>query len=258
MNLSTILNFEGHDLAFIEREDGELLLRASDLAEPMEVKPEAIRRRLSSLDDEDKGVISIHTPGGPQNVTFLTRSGALQVMATGRSKKCARLRKVICDFFVDYNDGKLGGGVDAQIMTALNTLARVVERQDQRLDRLEILMEKAIEAPRMIARPQVHQTRKYGPEELHWWSEEQECKLAKDGFFTSSAFLLRETGINQPSGKKSGLTTKTVNICKRKGWEVKRYARGSKVITYLPRPALILAYEGRETGQLLLLEGGKS
>lgn len=112
-DISTVLNFEGHNLTFLDHDGLGRLLKATDLAEPMgrqdketgEWKPltqQAISYKVGQLHPEDRVQVELVTFGGRQKVEFLTPSGALQVMATGRSKKCARLRKVVCDFFVKH------------------------------------------------------------------------------------------------------------------------------------------------------------
>ena len=105
-DISTVLNFEGHSLTFLESESGELLIKASDLAAPMGITKSALRNHLASLGPEDKVVLLADTPGGAQKVSFVTRSGGLQIASRGETEQCRRLNKALCDFVVEWMDGK--------------------------------------------------------------------------------------------------------------------------------------------------------
>lgn len=107
-DISTVLNFESHSLTFLESKDGVKLLRATDLRGPMgDLSQQAISYKVAALDPEDVVQVELVGSAGKRSVTFLTPSGALQVLATGRSAQCARLRKVVCDFYV-ANHGQAG------------------------------------------------------------------------------------------------------------------------------------------------------
>lgn len=243
-DISTVLHFEGHGLTFLESNESELLIRASDLALPMEVNRDAVRHQVRHLDTSDVRVISIHTNKGSRNATFLTRSGALQVMATGRSEKCRRLRKVICDFFVEWMDGKHRNAPD--IRPLLEEVAR--------LGRAVIaLTEEVAELRKPALRPLQHRLKRYSPEDLHVLGPGDTARLQRDGFLTSGAFL-QDTTRQKPAGPVAGgLTNRCVNWCKRNGGEIRRYLQSGQVLTFFPRDVLAKVYDqGLVVGQLLL------
>jgi prophage antirepressor-like protein len=71
------------------------LFRASDIAEILDIKN--IRQVLPSLDDDDHVLVSINTPGGIQNVTFLTEKGLYHVLFTSRKQLAKQFRNWVCD-----------------------------------------------------------------------------------------------------------------------------------------------------------------
>lgn len=100
-------SFEDHTLTILRPDGGEPWFLAKDLAYPLGVNRDAVRHQTAELPDSDKRVISIHTPGGPQKMTFVSESGALQIIVQSRKPEARRLRKWVCDLAVSYAKGKL-------------------------------------------------------------------------------------------------------------------------------------------------------
>lgn len=241
-DISTILNFEGHALTFLDHACGELLIRASDLALPMEVTPDAIRMQVRQLQPEDVHVSPIYTNKGSRQANFLTRSGALQLLATGRSEKCRRLRKVICDFFVEYMDGKHRGLSDVRPL--LEEVARLGQA-------VAVLGEEIAQLKLPALRPLVHNNRRWGKSSLNLWTPQAEARCLRDGFTTARAYLTQINGAPTGGPKAGGLTTRTVNLCRRNKLEVRLLVKSGQTLTLLPQNALRAAHL-RDTSQLLL------
>lgn len=99
-------SFEGYTLTVLKKEDGSAWFLAKELADPLSIGSDAVRHRVADLEDSDKGVILIHTPGGPQKMTFVSESGALQIIVQSRKPEARRLRKWVCDLAVRFAKGE--------------------------------------------------------------------------------------------------------------------------------------------------------
>lgn len=100
-------SFESHTLTILKKDNGEAWFLAKSLASPLGVGRDSIRHQIAELDESDKGVISIHTPGGPQEMSFVSESGALQIIVQSRKPEARRLRKWVCDLAVRYAKGQV-------------------------------------------------------------------------------------------------------------------------------------------------------
>ena len=83
-------NFEGADLRVLER-TGEPWWVLSEISSLLEVSNsrDAARR----LDDDEKGVGIIDTPGGPQETTIINESGLYSLILTSRKPAAKRFKK---------------------------------------------------------------------------------------------------------------------------------------------------------------------
>lgn len=192
MGSLSVLPFEEHRLTFLDHEVLGRILEATELAEPMEIGKRAARKNAQTLAPEDRVELEVPTPSGVQRKVFLTPSGVLQVVSMGRSRKCARLRKVICDFYV---------GAAPTLERLLLEIQQVkAELADLRCAELRLPL------PRLTA----------------------EVKRSLKGkFMTAAAFLMRETGQRQKPGMAVSLAHKTRNLCQQRGWVIKRFHRGN-------------------------------
>ena len=68
MNQIVAFDFESHDVRVVIGQDGEPRFVAADLLSTLSLD----RKALERLDDDEKGVSSIHTPGGQQEMTVST------------------------------------------------------------------------------------------------------------------------------------------------------------------------------------------
>jgi hypothetical protein len=249
-SISTVLNFEEHYLTFMEHGSKEIIIRLRDLAAPMETTERNVRQKAAVLTDSERVEVELPTFGGTQKVLFVTRSGALQILATGRSEKCRRLRKVICDFFVEWMDGKHRDAPDLRpVMEEVTRLGRSVAELALAVAQLN----------KPSLQPVVYGSKRYRIEDLNVLTPQAEIRLFREGYRQSSEFLIEVTGSTEKFGPVAGsLTRRAISLCRRRGWDVQRYLKSGRVLTFFPKMALLSLWEGREVGQLLLLEGGRS
>jgi hypothetical protein len=229
--ISTILNFEGHTVTFLEDQASRLLVRANDLMGPMEVTQQAISKKVQQLAEEDKVQLEVVGSTGPKLATFLTESGALQVMATGRSEKCRRLRKVVCDFFVQNRHRQEPSGSLTELAAALIYVGNGMAD-----------MARALTSCGAASKPKAQSGKATYP----IWTHEEALRLESEGFMEAADFL-RSIGADCSKQKASGMTMRTLKACEAQEWPYHRLFRQSRLRTYLPRHALQLVYDA---GQL--------
>ena len=76
MNQIVAFDFESHDVRVVLGQDGEPMFVAADLLSTLNLD----RKALERLDDDEKGVSSIHTPGGQQEMTVVNESGLFNLV----------------------------------------------------------------------------------------------------------------------------------------------------------------------------------
>ncbi len=69
--------------------DGEPWFVAADVLEILTLD----RKALERLDSDEKGVSSIHTPGGPQKISIVNESGLYTLILTSRKPEARKFRK---------------------------------------------------------------------------------------------------------------------------------------------------------------------
>ncbi len=80
--------FSAQTLRVILR-DGEPWFVAADLLETLTLD----RKALERLDDDEKGVNTIHTPGGQQEMTVINESGLYSLILTSRKPEAKKFKK---------------------------------------------------------------------------------------------------------------------------------------------------------------------
>ncbi|WP_052054076.1 phage antirepressor KilAC domain-containing protein [Corynebacterium freneyi] len=75
-------DFRGHEVRVIQGDDGEPRWVAADVAKVLGYSATAAMTR--SLDDDEKGVQNLHTPGGEQELATITESGLYSVILRSR------------------------------------------------------------------------------------------------------------------------------------------------------------------------------
>lgn len=86
----TVFKFNSNSIRVISNE-GEPWFVAKDVCEVLEVGNS--RQALTRLDDDEKGVISVDTPGGKQNVSIISESGLYELALSSRKPEARPFRK---------------------------------------------------------------------------------------------------------------------------------------------------------------------
>jgi Prophage antirepressor len=89
MNQIVAFDFESHDVRVVIGKDGEPMFVAADLLSTLSLD----RKALERLDDDEKGVSSIHTPGGAQDMTVVNESGLFNLVLGSRKPEAKRFKR---------------------------------------------------------------------------------------------------------------------------------------------------------------------
>lgn len=82
-------DFESHNVRVIVGHDGEPMFVAADLLSTLNLD----RKALERLDDDEKGVSSIHTLGGDQEMTVINESGLYNLVLGSRKPEAKRFKR---------------------------------------------------------------------------------------------------------------------------------------------------------------------
>lgn len=136
-----IESFDAHPITTLKANDGSLWFLGKDLAGALGVGRDTIRHQVADLEPVDVRVNCIHTNKGPRKSTFVSESGALQIIVQSRKPAARRLRKWVCDLALRYAKGVdcidtlQPGPYAAQLLQVLGqvtqALTRVTETQNQ-------------------------------------------------------------------------------------------------------------------------------
>ena len=89
MSQIVAFDFESHDVRVVLGQDGEPMFVAADLLSTLNLD----RKALERLDDDEKGVSSIHTPGGQQEMTVVNESGLFNLVLGSRKPEAKRFKR---------------------------------------------------------------------------------------------------------------------------------------------------------------------
>ena len=82
-------DFESHNVRVVVGHDGEPMFVAADLLSTLNLD----RKALERLDDDEKGVSSIHTPGGNQEMSVVNESGLYNLVLGSRKPEAKRFKR---------------------------------------------------------------------------------------------------------------------------------------------------------------------
>lgn len=88
MSELSVFNFGTHAVRTLTR-DGEPWFVATDVCDVLTISTEATRR----LDDDEKGLRTVQTPGGQQEMTVINESGLYSLTLTSRKPEAKRFKK---------------------------------------------------------------------------------------------------------------------------------------------------------------------
>ena len=97
-----IESFDAHPITTLKANDGSLWFLAKDLAPALGVGRNTVRMQVADLEPVDVRVNTIDTNKGSRRSTFVSESGALQIIVQSRKPAARRLRKWVCDLALKY------------------------------------------------------------------------------------------------------------------------------------------------------------
>ncbi|OKH31169.1 hypothetical protein NIES2101_41790 [Calothrix sp. HK-06] len=92
MSNLTVFNFESKEVRFVGTADKPEWI-AADVCAVLDIRNN--RDALSRLDEDEKGVVTIDTPGGKQELTTVNESGLYSLTLTSRKPQAKRFKKWI-------------------------------------------------------------------------------------------------------------------------------------------------------------------
>lgn len=93
-----VLDGTSHDVS-IKWENGVPLFRASDVGQVLEISN--IHMSLQTFDEDEKVISKADTPGGPQEVTYLTEQGVYKLIMRSRKPIAKPFQKWVCNVIVE-------------------------------------------------------------------------------------------------------------------------------------------------------------
>jgi prophage antirepressor-like protein len=88
-----------HTEIVIKGTHDEPLFRASDIGEVLEIN--SIRSSIRDYDNTEKVVLTMHTNGGSQEVSFLTEKGLYKVLFKSRKPIAEQFQNWVCEVVKD-------------------------------------------------------------------------------------------------------------------------------------------------------------
>ena len=89
MNQIVAFDFESNNVRIVMGEDGEPWFVAADVCAAMTISTEQTRR----LDDDEKGLRTMQTPGGQQEMVTINESGLYSLILTSRKAEAKRFKR---------------------------------------------------------------------------------------------------------------------------------------------------------------------
>ena len=243
-------SFESHSLTVLKDDAGQAWFLSKDLAEPLGVNRNAIRMQVADLAPSDIRVIPIDTNKGSRKASFVSESGALQIIVQSRKPEAARLRKWVCDIAVKYSKGELVSH------PAPAPAADYITKADL-LDLTKSLTEGFSSLLAALANPG-RQSRKVRLFDLPALTRCRRTELAKLRFYTAAEFLSLTTNqAKHIAGEASGLAQRCQHYIEEFIPQTKndsaaffRYQDAGKPVVYFDVTILRVVYEsGWRKGQ---------
>ncbi len=122
-----VFAFDSHAVRVVPSENGEPQWVAADILATLTLD----RKALERLDDDEKGVNTIHTLGGPQEVTVINESGLYSLILTSRKAEAKRFKKWVTSEVLPSirKNGYFGKGPSiSQQLTAHGVRLRLLDK----------------------------------------------------------------------------------------------------------------------------------
>lgn len=130
--------FNGHEIRIVER-DGDAWLVGRDVTNALTLHRSQLRR----LDDDEKGVHEIHTPGGPQEMVVINEPGAYRLVFSSQKHEAQQFKRWLSHDVIPEirrtglysGDGAPAG--DLSTLDAVEGMVKALRQQQERLRDVE-------------------------------------------------------------------------------------------------------------------------
>lgn len=145
-------DFHGHQVRVITGADGNPWWVAAEVAGVLGYSATAAMTR--SLDDDEKGVQILHTPGGDQEMTLITESGLYAAVLKSRVAAAAEFRRWVTREVlpaIRRHGGYLTPEKTEQILADPDTIIRLAtDLKDERARRESLELQAAVDKPKVL------------------------------------------------------------------------------------------------------------
>ena len=144
MNSIVSFDFESNNVRVITDEKGEPWFVLSDICSVLEHSNPSMA--ASRLDDDEKGVSNVYTPGGDQKVTIISESGLYSLILTSRKPEAKRFKKWVTSEVLPAirktGTYTVPMSKEEMILMVITDLQREVEAQKAAIEKKDVKIEK--------------------------------------------------------------------------------------------------------------------
>lgn len=126
-----VFNFDGHELTVVINQDGNPMFVANQVCKMLDISN--ARDAISRLEEDEKRVSEIPTPGGNQNVNLVTESGLYTLIFRSNKEEAKKFRKWVTSEVLP-TIRKTGSFTQKQL--SRKEMALMVIEQEERIERL--------------------------------------------------------------------------------------------------------------------------
>jgi len=137
--------FEGYDIRIVQKDGDEPWLVAKDVTRALHIRNTSDTTRR--LDDDEKGIATIDTPGGPQEMAVINEAGTYRLVFSSRKDTAERFKRWLAhdvlpeirrtgSYRGHAGDGAPAGG-DLTTLDAVEGMVQALREQQRRLTDVE-------------------------------------------------------------------------------------------------------------------------
>lgn len=134
-----VFAYDSHAVRTVQGDDGEVWFVATDVLSALELN----RSSLDRVDDDEKGVQTVYTLGGPQSLTVLNESGLYNLVLTSRKPAARQFKKWITAEVLPSirRTGGYSAAGQADMAVLAGAVAALVARQDMMERKVDAILD---------------------------------------------------------------------------------------------------------------------
>lgn len=145
-------NFKGHEVRVLVAEDGEPRWVASDVAKILDYSESAAMTR--HLDEDEKGLSIVQTPGGGQRVQVITESGLYSAILRSRKPEAKEFKRWVTREVlpsIRKHGAYMTEHTIEQVLTDPDTIIKLAtDLKEERARRAELEAQRQADAPKVV------------------------------------------------------------------------------------------------------------